>query len=351
MLSPSVSAALAAGLIDVAMSKGADRDTLLQCAGMSETELADRDNRIPLASYVTLFRVAKDLSGDPALGLHYGESIDLSDISVVGLIGEASATLPDALSQLNRYGKLVIDVALSAEDRFERVACDGGFWTVDRRQNPNYFPELTEATFARMICGVRRFAPDLQVEEVHVTHAAPAYAAEYERVFGAPVVFGSHWNAYRADAKWATYALNLQPRYVFGILQAHADGLVERLDKAGSTTQQVEDLLMPLIHTGDVGMDHILSDIGQSRQTLYRRLKAEGTTFERVLDGLRHKLALQYLLGSKVSVNETAYLVGFSDPAAFSRAFKRWTGTSPRNYRTAVNSANALARPAPEGDK
>ncbi len=70
-----------------------------------------------------------------------------------------------------------------------------------------------------------------------------------------------------------------------------------------------------------------------SRQTLFRRLKAEGTSFEKLLDALRHRLALGYLRGDKVSVNETAYLVGFSDPAAFSRAFRRWTGSSPREMR------------------
>ena len=68
-------------------------------------------------------------------------------------------------------------------------------------------------------------------------------------------------------------------------------------------------------------------------QTLFRKLKAKGVTFEKVLDDLRHKLALDYLNGKKVSVHETAYLVGFSDPAAFSRAFKRWTGSSPRTMR------------------
>ena len=72
-----------------------------------------------------------------------------------------------------------------------------------------------------------------------------------------------------------------------------------------------------------------------SRQTPFRQLKAEGTTFEKVLDELRCQLALQYLRGKKASVNETAYLVGFSEPAAFSRAFKRWTGSSPRDARGA----------------
>jgi len=89
----------------------------------------------------------------------------------------------------------------------------------------------------------------------------------------------------------------------------------------------------PMLHTGDANMDAIAGQMGLSRQTLLRRLKSEGTTFEKVLDGLRHKLALSFLSGKKVSVNETAYLVGFSDPASFSRAFKRWTGSSPKAMR------------------
>jgi AraC-like DNA-binding protein len=92
---------------------------------------------------------------------------------------------------------------------------------------------------------------------------------------------------------------------------------------------------MPILHKGDVGMDAIAGKMGQSRATLFRKLKAEGVTFETVLDDLRRRLALHYLSGKKVSVNETAYLVGFSDPAAFSRAFKRWTGTSPSAVRAA----------------
>jgi AraC-like DNA-binding protein len=114
---------------------------------------------------------------------------------------------------------------------------------------------------------------------------------------------------------------------------------LRELEGSKSLRGRVESLLMPVLHTGDVSMDSIAAELALSRQTLSRKLKAEGATFEQVLDELRHKMALHYLSGKKVSVNQAAYLVGFSEPAAFSRAFKRWTGASPRNWITPGASA------------
>ena len=129
------------------------------------------------------------------------------------------------------------------------------------------------------------------------------------------------------------HPIALQPRYVFGILSEHALALLRGLEATDTMRGRVESLLMPILHTGEAGIEPVAARLGISRQTLFRRLREEGTSFERLLDELRHKLAVHYLSGRKVSVTETAYLVGFSDPAAFSRAFKRWTGKSPRAMR------------------
>ncbi|HYE27827.1 MAG TPA: AraC family transcriptional regulator [Allosphingosinicella sp.] len=96
---------------------------------------------------------------------------------------------------------------------------------------------------------------------------------------------------------------------------------------------QVERRLESLLATGEIGIDRVARELGHSRQTLYRRLKAEGVTYEQLLDGLRRRLALRFMREQGLSVKEAAYRLGFSDPAAFSRAFKRWTGTSPGEMR------------------
>jgi AraC-like DNA-binding protein len=96
---------------------------------------------------------------------------------------------------------------------------------------------------------------------------------------------------------------------------------------------EIERHLESMLASGEVRIDQVARALGYSRQTLYRRLKAEGITFAELLDGLRHRLALRWLRDDRLSVKEVAYRLGFSDPAAFSRAFKRWTGQSPSAIR------------------
>jgi AraC-like DNA-binding protein len=266
-------------------------------------------------------------------------------LSIVGLIGQASKTFAEAFAQLNRYERLIADVdGVAAGNRLVLSRSAGELWLVDTRKNPNDFPELTESSFARMASSSRRMPGKKSFwRAVHVTHAEPAYRAEYDRIFQVPVVFESDKNALLiADESWLTTKNPFPSRYVFGILNERAEALLKSLESSKSTQGRVESLLMLVLHTGDASMGMVARQLGLSRQTLFRKLKAEGVSFEKVLDELRHKLALDYLRGKKVSVNETAYLVGFSDPAAFSRAFKRWTGCSPRMMRASKIGRNGI---------
>ena len=193
-----VAAGLARGLIEVAISKGATEEALLARAGLPREQLDDQDNRIPFPRYVALMRAGKELCGDPALGLHFGELNDLARVSVVGLIGYASDTMLEAMQQMNRYGRLVIEFD-GGPDRFRIAQEMDGLWLVDNRENANLFPELTESTFARLVCGAHRFGFRPLVKQIHVTHPDPGYAHEYQRIFGVPVTFGAQWNAMEID--------------------------------------------------------------------------------------------------------------------------------------------------------
>lgn len=337
----SVAAGVARSLFSFAVARGAPGEQLLARSGIDAADLEDQDNRIAFEKYVSLMRVSKELCGDPALALHFGEAFDMSEISVVGLIGKSCETLAEGFAQLNRYARLVVEYDLTTDNRFEMLPDDRGFWVVDTRPDPNDFPEFTESTFARMASSSSRLGAASLIREVRVTHGEPAYRSEYARIFSAPVRFDSDRNALLMDSALMSYRNPDASRYVFGILSAHAEKLLEELEKASSTRGRVESLLAPILHTGDANMELIATKMGVTRQTLFRKLKSEGVTFERLLDDLRRRMALRYLQGRNVSVNETAYLVGFSEPAAFSRAFKRWTGASPRAFLRVERSAEA----------
>ena len=208
---------------------------------------------------------------------------------------------------------------------------EDGLWLEDRRPNPNAFPELTESALSRFVCEVRRHHGDLEfVKAVEVTHPRPPHAAEYDRVFAAPVTFGAARNAMRIAPSWLSAPVRRPDGYVFGVFIEHAEGLMARLAEGRTLRGRVEGLLAARLHKGPMSMAEVAGELNMSQQTLYRRLKDEGASFEAVLEALRRDLAEGYLSSRKLSVNETAYLLGFSDPSAFSRAYKRWTGASPK---------------------
>jgi AraC-like DNA-binding protein len=134
--------------------------------------------------------------------------------------------------------------------------------------------------------------------------------------------------ARRTDRRTGPSSFPNNPFLAF--LGAVAEAIEKRAKPKRSPLQRdVERRVEPLLETGEVRIDRIARELGLSRQTLYRRLKAEGVTFEELVDGLRRRLALRFVRAQRLPIKEASWRLGFSDPAAFSRAFQRWTGSSP----------------------
>ena len=324
--------------------------------GAIESSLLEQPQaRIDFQAYVKLMRKAKELCGDPALALHFGEEVDLMEISFVGMAGGASLSLEEGFAQLNRHAAIDVDFHMDG-DRFGVEQTGDAVWVVDRRPHPNEFPEFTESFFARAATGLRRWLGDAAgITAVEVTHSEPSYRSEYDRIFRVPVLFDSGRNALQTSGGlWAAFRDRFPPNVASEILREHAAAQAEKLRTATTVRGSIETLLTAMLPSGKASMDAVAGRLALSRQTLFRRLRDEGTTFERVLDELRHRLAQRYLNEEHRSVGETAYLVGFSDPAAFSRAFKRWTGRSPgasRTIRTQRPAAPESAENSPSSRK
>lgn len=328
-----VSMGLISGLFNYAVSIGVDSSELMERSGISELQFDRPDSRLPFQEFVNLMHAAQHAADDPALALHFGEAVGMSQISIVGLIMEASQTMGEAFAQLQRYGRLAAEIkGADEEPRFSLVPQGSKLFMVERREEFNAFKELTEESFVHLVCGPRRFLKQPHVLSVHFTFAAPAYRAEYDRIFKCPVYFEADWNALELHPDVASWPVAQNPRYVFSVLTSHADSLLDILQATKTVRGETEGKLLTVLHHGEVRADTIAASMGFSRQTLFRRLKKEGTTFAVVHDELRERIAKEYLKGGKTSVAEVAYLVGFSDPASFSHAFKKWVGQAPSEY-------------------
>lgn len=278
-------------------------------------------------------RAAKELCGDPALGLHFGEAFDMTELSILGLI--PSETDGQPLSQLNRYSPLVVDVgAPDGGDRFIISRHGAELWIIDARSDPNEFPEMTESTFVRMATSARKKGEATIIKSVHVTHAEPAYSSEYDRIFRAPVIFESDRNALVLTERTVETTSSPENPYISELVSKRAESLLETVRSCRTVRGKVENLLMANLESAEIGAKKIARALGFSSQTLSRKLKAEGATFKSVLDELRKRVALEYLQFSRLTIEQIAHRVGFSDTTAFSRAVKRWTATTPGAIRS-----------------
>ena len=338
MREPTVVASAPKAFSEFAVARGADRGVLLRRAGIEEHDLADPNGRVPVARYVALMEAAIELCREPALALLYGEQVRAEDLSVVPLIAAHGVSPDDVQSKVNRYAPLLVDDGRDGPS-LEVVQRAGRAWLT--LVSPLYarYPVLAESGIARSVCGPRRMLKALGghaatlkfPDAIHFTHPEPTHRGEYDRIFGVPLSFGSDVNAIVVDPLFVSMPMP-KPYGAAAAAMAteQAEQLLARLKGPSSTRASVEDALLRNLESGRAGMEEIARQLGLSRATLFRRLQSEGVTFEEVLETLRRQRAVQLLNDEHRSVRQTAELLGFSDAAAFSRAFKRWTGKSPK---------------------
>jgi len=155
---------------------------------------------------------------------------------------------------------------------------------------------------------------------------------EFSKILRVPVIPGSTWSGFQLSPEAATLPLRRRDPTLHGVLENAAKGL----PSAASPSDLASDLRRALaarLMGGDLRVQSVARALGTTSRTLQRRLAESGLSYNEVLDAMRRDAAAQYLAGESFSIGEIAYLLGYSEPAAFHRAFKRWHGTTPAAYR------------------
>ena len=312
-----------------------DFEQLLSSCGIDQDDLQKVHGKVPLRRYLRLMETAAELAGDPLLGVRLARSCGPETLGAVGFLFLSSRTLAEALSDFCAYLNLLQDTTdfQFTQDR-RHIAFHYqmyGIPDIDCRQDVEFSLALT----SRMI---RIFGgADVEISGVSFRHSPSVPATEYERLLKAPTSFNQESNSVRIPARLARLRAHAFDSSLASILKDFLDGELERRGRIRSVPDQVRHALIGNRIPAPVTAGKVAKYLGVSQATLYRRLKAEGTTFGKLLDEVHFEIARNYLAVSALSVTQIAHIVGFAESASFTRAFTRWTGgTTPSQFRKAA---------------
>jgi len=307
---------------------------LLAATDLTPEMVADTDARISPAQLCVGWAAAIRLSGDPALALRIAEATPAGAFGIVEYVCRSAPTLRDALTQWCRYLRILddaVDIGL--------VDDPGGGQASLRviTESDAPAPASHELCFALVAKHCRSMVDgDMRIAEVAFTHRVrPAEVARHRAFFDAPVRFGAaHNELVLSNAVLARPLLTSDPN-LLAILLPSAEVSLAREHGSPPLTDQVRRALRAALRQDEAQLESVAKRLGLTPRSLQRRLKDEGTVFQELRDELRRDLADRYL-GQGMSFAEISFLLGFSEPSAFFRAFKRWTGSTPLERREAL---------------
>jgi AraC-like DNA-binding protein len=310
---------------------GLDTEALLRAVGIERRTLDDPDARLPNRDAGALWAKAYELSRDPVLSLHAAEACPLGAYKVIDYMGANARTVGESFRYAARYFPLVnTAVRLSIDDSGDpvtfEVAGESGPAGVSRP-----YAEYCLAVFVlhvRAATGV-----PFPVRRVTFTHRSPPDVGEHERVFGCPVRFEAEHNRLHLDrAAWETPTRGAHSG-VLGVLTEHADLLLSKLPRAPDLIDRTRRAIGGRLRGGEPSLQGVARELGMSERSLQRRLGELGYTFHLLADEVREATARLLLQQPDIALAEIAYLLGFADQSTFQRAFKRWTGSTPKQAR------------------
>lgn len=317
-------------VIDFCRARGHDGDALCRAVGLNAATLAEPDARVGYDLAVLVRERALALCGDPNLGLHLAQDVGKAQHFDAGLLLlMASPNVRVALERMVRHQRFWGD-----GDRTTLAQSHGGLTVrYDLRVKEGAFARhADECAMAEIALGVRVLSgSDLRPRVVRFRHAAPASLEEHRALFGCPLEFRApHTEVVLSDAVCDTPMQHANAAF-FAIFEEQVHRALARLPRVAGASETVRAAVRAALASGTCTLAATARGLGISARTMQRRLHAEGTSFAALVDALRHELACTYL-DRRVSIPETAALLGYTDPTAFHHAFRRWTGATPLGY-------------------
>ena len=330
-LDDATSLSASAGLIDKALrTYGCDPEPLFAEAGIDPSVCFDPNARIPTTKLQTLVKRSLEATGDPGFGLTAAEQFQPAALQGLGFAWLASDTLHDALNRLVRYFRFINPFFKANVDESENTLdlvltgpeCWPDYVYEQVDTGMGVFLRMSQITIGEHIVPVR----------VVMQRPAPICPDRFNAFFEAPIEYGAPDNRLCFDLHMANQPLSTSNPELARINDQAVIDYLARFDRS-NITMQVRSRIIEQLPSGAARQESIAEALHLSLRSLQRKLKDEEITFKELLEDTRRDLALQYIRESRRTLGEISYLLGFAEHSSFTRAFRRWTGHSPAEFR------------------
>jgi AraC-like DNA-binding protein len=305
---------------------------LLAKANLTVQQIDDSRVRLAARDQIQLLDLVADAVPDDLLGVHLAQHCDLREMGLLYYVLASSETVIEALRRAVRYAVLVNEGVLQqcTVGRQIRIAFKyvGISRHLDRHQSEFWMVLLVRVL--RQLTGL-----GVSASRVRLVHARQKTPRELTPFLGRDIRFGASVDEISFSAPiGSARVIGADPYLNKHLIAYYEDALARRRLSRGSFRAQVENAVVPLLPHAEVRIGEIARRLGLSQRTLARRLNEEGLTFSALLAGLRHDLADRYLADGDTSISQIAWLLGYQEVSAFSKAYKRWSGKAPREVRS-----------------
>jgi AraC-like DNA-binding protein len=313
-----------------ATKKELEVGSLLKKAGLTPQHVDNPALRLNVKNQVAFLNLVADAAGDELLGFHLAQDFDLREIGMLYYVMSSSETLGDALQRAARYGRITNEGVQLKYRENEELTIGFEYVNVARHQDRHQI-EFFMVALVRLVRQLS--ASNLFPDRVNVTHHRDRFHLPFRKFFGCDVAFGSATDEIVFPSTIGPVPLASADPFLNALLigqceQIRASGL-----RPAELRVSVENEIASLLPHGKAQAPAVARKLGMSQRTLARRLASEGLSFTAVLDELRRDLAMHYLSEAGVPVTTIAWLLGYQEVSAFTHAFKRWTGKTPKQAR------------------
>ena len=331
---PMISVAATAGLLDTITAAGGNPDQILSTLGLNRVAFANRDGSIASSIFARILEEAAHATADECFGLHFGEHYNPKNIGPLAYVLLNSPTLAVAIENAERYLHIhnqAANLSFSIEGEQAYLRFLLADLAIESARQHNEYSMAVALNTLRIMVG-SHWTP----REVQFAHEAPAQTSEHLRLFGAPVLFSCATNALVIERDFVDRQVPAADQRLYRILKQQVERILIEMPPESALLIGVRKAIAESMRDGDPKLARVIKKISMSPRTLERRLKEHGVVFKTLVDDTRRRFALNYLRDRKHTLTEIAFLLGYSEVSAFNRAFKRWTGATPLDYRRRV---------------